>query len=297
MTGMLAALRQSERDGAGSFLLNQMAIASQAPSEPRGSSFGFSDVASLNVQWGDHNDLVAFMTKDGMAGEKFELLAVNLNNIRAQNGLKSLVVTSSALNDGKSLVAANLAVTLAMQTHKRVLLLEGDLRRPGLGGMLGVGSLAGLGDWATTQQPINRFVYKLGELSLWLLPAGKIESPTRLLQSQELVDLFPRLRDGFDWVIIDSPPVLPLADTNLWSRMADGVLLVVRESVTRRTALRKSIDALHDNKMVGIVLNETRASDLEYSYGPSQTQKIAEARPQPQFVEIDSVVVESGDKM
>ena len=279
MTSVVEALRQSERDGAGSFLLNQLAIVSQTPSVPRGLPFDLSGAAKLNVQWGDDNYLVAFRTNDGMAAEKFGLLAAKLSNIRAEHGLKSLLVTSSALNDGKSLVAANIAVTLAMQTHKRVLLLEGDLRRPSLGGMLGVGPLAGLGDWATTQQPINRFMYKLGELSLWLLPAGKIESPTRVLQSQELVDLFRRLKDEFDWVIIDSPPVLPLADTNLLTRMADGVLLVVRESITPRSVLKKSLDALQDNKIVGIVLNEAREIDLEYSYDSSQTHKIAKTTP------------------
>ena len=282
MSSMFEALRQSERDGAGSFLLNQALLGSQAPSVPKRSSFAYSDAAKLNVQWGDDNYLVAFRTNDGMAEEKFGLLAAKLSNIRAEHGLKSLLVTSSAINDGTSLVAANIAVTFAMQTHKRVLLLEGDLRRPSLGGMLGVGSLAGFGEWATTQQPINRFVYQLGELSMWLLPAGKIESPTTLLHSQELVDLFRKLRDGFDWVIIDSPPVLPLADTNLWARMADGILLVVRESITPRTALRKSLDALNDNKIVGIVLNEAR--DLEYSYDSSRIQKIAKAKTQSQFV-------------
>ena len=297
MTSMLVeALRQSEREGAGSFLLNQMATVSPTPSVPRGSSFGFSDAEKLNVQWGDDNYLVAFRKNDGMAGEKFGLLAAKLSSIQAEHGLKSLLVTSSAPNEGKSLVAANISATLAMQTHKRVLLLEGDLRRPGLGGMLGVGTLAGLGDWATTQQSINRFVYQLGELPLWLLPASKIDSPNRLLQSQRLVDVFRRLRDEFDWVIIDSPPVLPLADTNLWARLADGILLVVRENITPRTALRKSLDALDDNKIVGIVVNEATDSDLEYSDDSSRTKKIAKAGAQSQFP-VDSVGVERGGKV
>ena len=297
MTSMLLdALRQSERDGAGSFLLNQTATVSQTPSLARGSSFSFSDAARLEVQWGDDNYLVAFRTNDGMAGEKFGLLAAKLSSIQAEHGLKSLLVTSSALDDGKSLVAANVAVTLAMQTHKRVLLLEGDLREPSLGRMLGMASLAGLGEWATTQQPIRRFVYRLGELSLWLLPASKTETPNRLLQSQELIALFRRLRDEFDWVIIDSPPVLPLADTNLWARMADGILLVVREGVTPRTALRKCLDALDENKIVGIVLNEARESDLQHSYDLSRTQKTAKA-PQSHFVPVDSVTVQRGDQV
>jgi len=297
MISMLEAVRQSERDGVGSFLLNQTADPSQRPSAPRGSSSGLSDVAKLNVQWGDDTYLAPFRSRDRMAEEKFGLLAAKLSNIWAEHGLKSLLVTSSAPNEGKSLVAANIALTLAMQTHKRVLLLEGDFRQPGLGGMLGVGSLAGLGDWATTQQPINRFVYQLGELSLWLLPAGKIEAPIRLLQSPELVDLFRSLRDGFDWVIIDSPPALPLADTNLWARKADGILLVVRESITPRAAFRRSLDALDDNKIVGIVLNEASESDIECSYDSSRTQRIAKAAAQSQFVPIDSVGVEAGDKV
>jgi capsular exopolysaccharide synthesis family protein len=294
MTNMLEAMRQSERDGAGSFLLNQTATVSQTASAPRGSSFDLSGVEKLNVHCGDGNNLVAFRTNDGMAEEKFGLLAAKLSNIRAERGLKSVLVTSSAQNEGKSLVAANIAVTLAMQARKRVLLLEGDLRRPGLGGILGVGPLAGLGDWATTQrattqQPINRFIYQLGKLSLWLLPAGKIESPTRLLQSQKLVDLFPRLRDGFDWVIIDSPPVLPLADTNLWARMADAILLVAREDITPRKALRKALDALDNSRLLGIVLNEASERDLESSYDPSRNQKIGTATAQSQFVGLDAV--------
>jgi capsular exopolysaccharide synthesis family protein len=301
MINVLEALRQSERDGAGSFLLSQTATLSQTPSSPRESSLDLSGVKRLDVQWGDDNNLVAFRTNDRMAGEKFGLLAAKLTKIRAEHGLRSLLVTGCALNEGKSFVAANIAVMLAMQTRKRVLLLEGDLRRSSLGGMLGVGSLAGLGDWATsqratTQQPINRFVYQLGKLSLWLLPAGKIESPTRLLQSQKLLDLFPKLRDGFDWVIIDSPPVLPLADTNLWARMADATLLVVREGITPRSAFRKSLDALDDNKVVGIVLNEAREIDLEYSYDSSRIE-IAKAEAQPPFVPLDSAGAEPDGKI
>lgn len=269
MSRMLEALRQSERDGTGSILLNQTATVSQAAPEPSKAFLDPRSVVKLNIPAGDKSFLVPFRTNDALAAEKFGVLAAKLSTIRMQQPLKSLLITGSALNEGKTFVAANIALTLAMQTQKKVLLLEGDLRRPGLGRMLGVGPLAGLGDWAITRHSIDRFLYQFGELPLWLLPAGKVESPAVLLQSQELADLFVRLREEFDWLIIDSPPVLPLADTNLWQHLADGTLLVAREGATPRKALKKALDALDHSRFLGIVLNEANERDLENSYDPS----------------------------
>jgi capsular exopolysaccharide synthesis family protein len=273
MTRMTEALRQAERDGTGSHLLNQAAVSSRTDGEPRTAGFDLSRTPKLNVNAGVGSSLVPFRANDALAAEKFGLLAAKLSNLRAEHGLKSLLITSSALNEGKTFVAANLAITLAMQTGSRVLLLEGDLRRPAIGKSLGVGPLVGIGEWASTQQPIQNYLYQMGDYSMWMLPAGEVESPATLLQSQKLVELFPLLEQGFDWVVVDSPPVLPLADTNLWSRLADGTLLVAREGTTPRKLLRRTLEALGNSNLLGIVLNEASEKDFEYSYHPARNSQ------------------------
>jgi len=118
----------------------------------------------------------------------------------------------------------------------------------------------------------TRHVYYLEDPKLWFMPAGHPpENPLELMQSGRLGELMERLAIGFDWIVIDSPPVLPLADTTVWARLADGVLLVTREGKTERQALQRGVEALGQTNLLGVVLNS--CSDADHSnyyqrYGP-----------------------------
>jgi len=210
--------------------------------------------ASRLVAWSDPNSLGA---------EKFRALAVRLDDIRRQHELKSVQVTSSVINEGKSFVAANLAVTLAKYSGSKTLLIEGDLHRPTLASMFGLKDLQGLSDWWTLRnQELARCLLRFAGSRLWFLPAGKpCDRPSEILRSAQLAEAFTELTGQFDWIVVDSTPMLPVIDANLWSRLVDGTLLVVREGVAPLKALKKGLQSLDRPKLIGVVVNE--ASDFD----------------------------------
>jgi capsular exopolysaccharide synthesis family protein len=185
------------------------------------------------------------------------------------------MITSSVPQEGKSMVAANLACALAQSTDARTLLLEGDVRRPSLAKMLGIGGNAGLCEWLEGGGNLEKYVYRLEDPGLWILPAGIASSnPLELFQSERLPTLMNELKASFDWVIIDTPPVLPLADTSIWARVADGILLVTRQGVTEKRQLQRGLEALESRAFIGAVANCSTASDhSSYYYRPLHGQQ------------------------
>lgn len=212
--------------------------------------------------------LVAFTDPLGLGAEKFRALATRLDNLRGNRELKSIQVTSATMDDGKTLTSGNLALTMAMRTSSNVLLIEGDLHKPALAGLFGLDQSLGLsGWWSQPNSDILHFVRQLRETSLWLLTAGDpYEQPSDILRSAGFAKAFTGLTQLFDWIIVDSPPMLPMVDANLWSRLVDGTLLVVREGATPVKALKKGLQSLDNPKLIGVVLNEASEFDQISQY-------------------------------
>ena len=155
--------------------------------------------------------LVCITDEESLAAEKFRFLKVRLRHLQQKRLLKRLLITSSLPEEGKSMIAANLAYTLAKKQQQRILLLEGDLRRPSLAKQLGLGKLPGLSELLQGEPSPAMNIYRLEGLGFWILPAGSPPTdPLELLQSRELSALMDQLGAWFDWIVIDSPPVLPL---------------------------------------------------------------------------------------
>jgi capsular exopolysaccharide synthesis family protein len=232
---------------------------------------------SVRISPPQESRLVALTDKEGLAAEKFRFLAVRLRQLQQSRSLKKLLITSTIPEEGKSMVSANLAITLARKKRQKVLLLDGDLRRPMLARHFGLSHLAGLGEWLQSDAGTTRNVYHLEELGLWFLPAGRPpQNPLELMQSARLADLLGQLGKDFDWIVIDSPPVLPLADTSVWTRFADGVLLVAREGKTERQELQRGLKDLDQSKLLGLVLNScsnTDHSNYYQRYGAAASQQ------------------------
>ena len=215
--------------------------------------------------------LVALTDPKSLGAEKFRALVARLENLRRKRELKSLQITSAVVNEGKSLIAANLVVTLVKHFGYKVLLVEGDLHRPALTTLLGLSDArrnqVNGGDRREEDKEIRRYIYKLDDMSLWFLSAGSVcDQPSQILQSARFAEMFVRLVGGFDWVVVDSPPMSPIVDVNLWSRLVDGTLLVVREGVAPIKALQMGVKGLDDPKWLGIVLNEASEFDrVNYS--------------------------------
>jgi capsular exopolysaccharide synthesis family protein len=222
------------------------------------------------------NRLVATGKQESLGAEKFRFLAVRLRQIRQTRPLKKILVTSTIPQEGKSTVAANLALTLARRKPHKTLLLDGDLRRPTGAAQFGLGKVPGLCEWLSGETAgIN--VYRLQNLGLWILPAGVApENPLELMQSGKLAPLIDRLTGWFDWIVIDSPPVLPLADTSIWSRLADGILLVTRKATTEKQQLQRGLSALDQSKLLGALVNSSvnvAHSDYYQRYGAAALER------------------------
>jgi capsular exopolysaccharide synthesis family protein len=210
---------------------------------------------SLEVSVTPASRLVYFTEPESLAAEKFRFLGVRLRQLQQTRPLKKVLVTSTIPEEGKSLVSANLAGVLARR-KQRVLLIEGDMRRPTLAQQFGLGRLAGLAEWLQSGQQTPSNIYRLGGPDLWLLPAGHPPAnPLELMQSGRLSQLMKQLASLFDWIIVDSPPLLPLADTTVWARMTDGVLLVAREGMSEKTQLERGLEILKKSDLLGVVLN------------------------------------------
>jgi capsular exopolysaccharide synthesis family protein len=210
---------------------------------------------------------VCYTQKQSGAAEAFRMLGVRLRHLRRDRALKRVLITSTIPQEGKSTIAANLACTLASTTRQRTLLLEGDVRRPSLSKTFGLVRKTGLCDWLRGESSLTSCIYHLDGPNFSFLPAGTAPSdPLELLQSGRLSLLLDQLSSWFDWIVIDSPPVLPLADTSVWSRLADGILLVARQGITEKRKLRRGLEAIERRKLIGALLNSSSTASGDGYY-------------------------------
>jgi capsular exopolysaccharide synthesis family protein len=224
-----------------------------------------SNGPSARINVGKASRLVALTDPQSLGAEKFRALVARMESLREKRELKSLQITSAVINEGKSLVAANLAITLAKHFGYKVLLVEGDLHRPTLTTLLGLSSLEGIHQWWCRPEEnteMSHCIYKLDDMPLWFFSAGSpCDQPSQILQSARFAESFVRLVGDFDWVVVDSTPMSPTVDANLWSRLVDGTLLVVREGVAPIKALKIGVKGLDNPKWLGMVLNEASEFD------------------------------------
>jgi capsular exopolysaccharide synthesis family protein len=232
----------------------------------------FPQFQSLQVDIPPQGRLACLMDGESLAAEKFRFLGISLQHLRRDRPLKKVLITSTIPQEGKSMVSTNLACSLARRTQQRTLLIEGDVRRPAISQMLGLGRLPGICETLQGEGDLLSSVYHLEGLGLWFLPAGSSpQNPLEFLQSGRLSAMMDSLSAWFDWIIIDSPPVMPLADTSLWMRLADGVLLVVRQGITEKRQLARGLEALEPKKVIGALLNGSKrqtSSDYYYTKVP-----------------------------
>lgn len=283
MSRIFDALQRSQAEGAGFDFPSSLAaevpeVAEIAAALDRESNvFAKPDIRqfqSIAIAPSSDSHLVSLTDQASLGAEKFRFLGVRLRHLRQTRSLKRLLITSTVPEEGKTMVSANLAISLAQRRPQKVLLLEGDLRRPALSTRFGVPLLPGLSEYLQSGGDPVPNVYHLEKAGFWFLPAGRPpENPLELVQSEGLAELMDQLTEWFDWILIDSPPVVPLADTSVWMRSADGFLMVVREGKTQKRQLRRALQDLDQSKLLGLVLNGSNNADHKnyyQRYGPSQ---------------------------
>jgi capsular exopolysaccharide synthesis family protein len=209
--------------------------------------------------------LVALADPNSQGAEMFRVLATRLAHMQAKRRLQKLLITSSVGDEGKSVVAVNLALTLARRHNARTLLIEADLRRPGASALLTDSPLRGISDWDAGELALEDSLYQVNDLPLWFLSAGQgIQEPLPLLESDRFAKMLDTISSSFDWVLLDSTPMLPMADSTSLSRLCDGVLVVVREGFTRRKVLDKALESIETPKLLGVVFNQASMLNIDY---------------------------------
>ena len=197
--------------------------------------------------------------------EQFRTLRSRLYQMRGAQALKTLLVTSSVPAEGKTFVTNNLAQSIVRQPDRRVLIIDADLRCSRLHVPLGAPASPGLTDYLKGEADEASIIQNGFDGNLCFIPGGTESShPSELLSNGRLKALIARMAPVFDWVILDSPPLLPVADSSFLADLVDGVLLVVRAGATPMATAQRSCQELQGRNVVGVVLN---AVDPAQAYG------------------------------
>ena len=219
------------------------------------------------VKW-EPNPLIDVFAEENQnreAAEQFRTLRSRLYHLRAEKKLRVILVTSAIANDGKTFVANNLAQVIVRQPDRHVLLIDADLRSSNMHAVMGAPAAPGLSDYLSGTADEMAVIQHGREGGLYFIAGGKSASnASELLSNGRLKTLIESAASCFDWVIIDSPPCLPVADASVLAGFCDGILLVVRASATPLSAANKVARELQKRNLLGVVLNAVDEKTLTY---------------------------------
>lgn len=222
---------------------------------------GFARDASEKLVVGQSNEAAM-----AVSVEQYRKLAGALHNAQIERNIKVVMITSAVAGEGKTLTAINLALTLSESYRRRVLLVDADLRRSALDQIFQVPNISGLSDGL--QDNGNRKLSLLaitGQLTL--LPAGRPNAdPISMLASPRMRRIVEEGSARFDWVILDAPPVGLLTDANLLAGMVDAALIVIQAGKTDYPMVRRAVDAIGRERILGVVLNQVAVGEPGYGY-------------------------------
>jgi capsular exopolysaccharide synthesis family protein len=214
--------------------------------------------------------LVAGLAPKSLAAEQYRQLRTRLSHAEGANNLRTVLVTSPQKGEGKSVTSANLALTMAQELQRRVIILEADMRKPSLQQLFGLPPGPGLAEYLAGAADLTDVMQFLPDHNLTVIHAGTTPTnPAELLGSTAMRRLLDQLRTRFDRVILDTPPVLPLADVAVLAPLVDGTLLVVRAGVTPKPAIENALRAFDSSRLLGVVLNES-GMEQDYRYEAAQ---------------------------
>jgi|CZKF01.1.fsa_nt_gi capsular exopolysaccharide synthesis family protein len=249
-----------------------------------------AEVNTENITLHSWKPSTAFLPTLGDRGESIEQfrgLRSKLYQFRDQSKLKTILISSGVPAEGKTFVAANLAISLARNKNNRVLLIDGDLRSPSLHGILGAPGIPGLAEYLTgaaepcdimqrSQDPSFIDEGQTRSISnLTFIPAGAGgDNSSELVANHRIEELIAILTPHFDWILIDSPPVLAVADAVDMAHAADAVLLVARGATTPYDVAQRAQAAFSNSRILGFVLNAVKDappnSSYSYYYGKQE---------------------------
>jgi receptor protein-tyrosine kinase len=242
---------------------------SETPADPApGAATVAPVVPSDAVTFGsaDRSKLVIGDAMDSALIEQYRHLAAVMHHAQKASNVRSVMVTSALPAEGKTLTATNLALTLSESYQRRVLLIDADLRRPRMKEMFALAAGEGLTD-SLAQPRDGRLPVHQVTPHLWVLTAGHVlPDPMSLLVSPAMKQLLDDAKESFDWVVVDTPPIAILPDANLLAAMIDTTLLVVSAQSTPYPMVQRAVQAVGQNRILGVVLNRAERSGLSEKY-------------------------------
>lgn len=216
----------------------------------------------------DERKLYTFEKPKASISEAFRMLRTNLMYTNIDKKMNLIQVTSTGPVEGKSTTLSNLAVTLA-QTGKKILILDCDLRRPTQHEIFKVSNQKGITNYLTEYCSFEEAVLETQIPNLYVIPSGPLPpNPAELLDSKSMESLLNRVQEHFDLILVDSPPVMAVADPLILGPKCDGVILVVRSAQTKIQMLKETREALEKAQvnLIGVVLNDVSKKNRGYGY-------------------------------
>ena len=199
--------------------------------------------------------------------EEFRTLRTRLNHLQGLQPIHTIVVTSPSPAEGKSMGAVNLALAESHLADNNTILCDFDFRRPIVHNLFQVDRSPGITDYLLGKATMDQIVKKIAGTNLSILPAGEaVINPLELLNLPKVKELIANLEKVYNWVVLDTPPLLFAADANLLSTMSDGTVLVVRLGVTTVDSITRAIQSLCENNILGTVVNGARRGELYSKY-------------------------------
>lgn len=212
--------------------------------------------------------LVAFKNPKSAMSEAFRVLRTNLNFVSLQGTIKTILITSALPAEGKSIIAANLAVVTA-QAGYRVVLVDCDLRKPTQHKIFEIPNNNGVTNCIFNEADPDKAAYDLVLNNLKVLTSGPIPpNPAEIVNSERTSNLWASLRSKYDYIFIDSPPLLAVADGSILASQVDGCILVIRSGVTRNETALQARDCLNkaNARTLGVVLNRVQLDKVHQYY-------------------------------
>jgi protein-tyrosine kinase len=210
-------------------------------------------------------NMVTLLQPQSFEAEQFKILRTNLLFPSSGRSPRTIMVTSSMPNEGKSLISANLAITIAQSIQEHVLLIDCDIRRPCIHTQFGFGDVPGLSDHLSRGIPVSSLLLKTKVHKLSILPGGNPSyNPSELISSQKMSRLLQEVKYRYSdrFIVIDSPPPKLTSESSALSRQVDGVLLVIEFGRTSREMVSDLVNTIGKDKIIGIVLNKL---DMRFS--------------------------------
>jgi protein-tyrosine kinase len=238
----------------------------QAPAE-QVSSYRPADVANINP---NNLYLTTLNDPDSLASEEYrKLKSILVKMTRGEKFNNVLMVTSSIAAEGKSITSLNLAISLAREFDHTVLLIDADLRRPSIHKYLNIEPGYGLADCLADGIDIGKTIINTGIGKLSVIPAGKVlQNPLEFFTSQKMQDMITEIKHRYPdrYIIIDTPPFLPFAETRSLSHMVDGIIFVIKEGLASQESIKEALEALKDCNLLGVVFNDASISSQDGRY-------------------------------